>query len=129
MKTKVLLFIIALFTAFSVELTAQSVANIKSNDVPGFLKKNKTATILDVRTPEEFNSGHLEGAINIDIRNQDAVNKINALNKEAKYLVYCRTSNRSGAITDYMVKNGFKDVTKMDDGIVGWNSNQMPLVK
>ena len=129
MKTKVLLFLIALFAATTDEISAQNVVNIKSNDVSGFLKKNKTVTILDVRTPEEFNSGHLEGAINIDIRNQDAVNKINALNKEAKYLVYCRTSNRSGAITDYMVKNGFKDVTKMENGIVGWNANQYPLVK
>lgn len=129
MKIRETIVAIALFMAVSTFASAQSVANINSTEVKEFLKQNSKSVILDVRTPDEFNSGHIENAINLDARNPEIITKINNLNKDAKYLVYCRTNNRSSSVTDYMIKNGFKDVTKINDGIVGLNSNQIPLVK
>lgn len=113
----------------ALSLNAQSVKTINSTDVGALLQKNNKIVVLDVRTPGEFNSGHLKGAINIDLHQSDALNRISKLDKNATYLVYCRTKNRSGVVVNNMIQNGFKDVYQMMDGMVGWNQNNLPVVK
>ena len=51
-------------------------------------------TIVDVRTPAEFASGHIDGAVNIDIEGADFASQISALPKDGAYAVYCRSGNR-----------------------------------
>ncbi len=129
MKAKALIISLVIALGSFTSLTAQSVKDITSTEVSNVIKQNKGIVILDVRTPDEFNSGHIAGAKNIDIRQADAINKIGALDKKSTYLVYCRTNNRSKAVSDYMIQNGFKNVYKVVDGIVGWNANALPLEK
>lgn len=71
------------------------------------------AVLLDVRTPAEFASGHLEGAINIDVQSPDFDQKVAQLDPSATYLVYCRSGNRSGAAIDRMEGLGFTDLTNI----------------
>jgi phage shock protein E len=71
------------------------------------------AVLLDVRTPEEFASGHLEGAINIDVQSPDFNQKVAELDPSATYLVYCRSGNRSGQAIDRMEGLGFTDLTNI----------------
>jgi phage shock protein E len=52
--------------------------------------------VIDVRTPEEFAQGHLEGAINIDLMVLDFPEKIAQLDPNRTYYLYCRSGNRSG---------------------------------
>ncbi|MDO9590965.1 MAG: rhodanese-like domain-containing protein, partial [Microcella sp.] len=52
--------------------------------------------VIDVRTPAEFASGHLEGAINIDVQSADFDSRISELDADGTYFVYCRSGNRSG---------------------------------
>ncbi len=65
------------------------------------------ATVIDVRTPEEFAAGHLAGAVNINVQADDFDAKIGALDPEASYVVYCRSGNRSGVAVDRMSALGF----------------------
>ena len=58
-------------------------------------KANPNFVILDVRTPQEFASGHIEGAINLDYNVPTFKNDLNGLDKTKIYLIYCRTSRRS----------------------------------
>ncbi|MFV0458280.1 MAG: rhodanese-like domain-containing protein [Actinomycetales bacterium] len=51
--------------------------------------------IIDVRTPAEYASGHVEGAQNIDVNGPDFDQAISELATDGTYLVYCRTGNRS----------------------------------
>jgi len=67
----------------------------------------KGAIIIDVRTPQEFATGHLTGAINIDINAADFDQKINALNPTLRYLIYCRSGNRSAQALVRMQSLGF----------------------
>lgn len=67
--------------------------------------------IVDVRTPAEFATGHLEGATNIDIEANDFATKIATLDKNASYLVYCRSGNRSAQAKSKMSAAGFTHVT------------------
>lgn len=67
--------------------------------------------IIDVRTPAEFASGHLEGAVNIDVQSADFDARISELDPAGTYFVYCRSGNRSGQAIDRMESLGFGDVT------------------
>lgn len=46
---------------------------------------------IDIRTPEEYSVGHIKGAINIDFYSDNFINELDSLNKDKKYLVYCRS--------------------------------------
>ncbi len=83
-----------------------------------FIEADKNnAVILDVRTQREYEYGHLEGAILIDIYSRDFKDKINQLDKSKKYYVYCKTGIRSRSAVGYMRQNGFKDVCDLQGGI------------
>lgn len=127
MKTKATIISLFILFASLLQLSAQTIKPVYSKEVNSIVKANKNITILDVRTPGEYKSGHIMGAVNIDIRQADAANRITALNKKATYLVYCRTNNRSKAVSDFMIQNGFTNIYQMVDGIVGWNANALPL--
>ena len=67
-------------------------------------------TIIDVRTPAEFSAGHLEGAQNIDVQSASFDQQIASLDKNANYVVYCRSGNRSAAAVAKMETAGFTNV-------------------
>lgn len=79
------------------------------------------SVILDVRTPEEFNAAHLEGAILIDyLETEKFTKQILTLDKSKNYLLYCRTGKRSLNAANLMKEKGFKQVSDLKDGITGW---------
>ena len=85
--------------------------------------------ILDVRTPEEFNAGHITNAININLEGYDFSSEVSKLDKNATVAVYCRSGNRSGVATDQMAEIGFTDMYDMQGGIVDWEAAGGPVVK
>jgi rhodanese-related sulfurtransferase len=128
MKIKFLLPLMVLLLASVTVVSAQK-TQLNSPEIREVLKKNKFIVILDVRTAEEFSMGHLKGAQNIDIRQQDAYNKLDKLNPKATFLVYCRTNHRSGLAVDYMMQKGFKTIYQMMDGFPGWAANNFAYEK
>ena len=70
-----------------------------------------TRMIIDVRTPAEFAGGHLDGAVNIDIQSADFTSRIESLDRNGSYVVYCRSGNRSGMAMAQMLDMGFTDVS------------------
>ena len=72
-----------------------------------------SATIIDVRTPEEYVEGHLEGAVNLDVQSGRFEEELEGLDPDAAYVVYCRTGNRSAAAVATMEASGFTDVTDL----------------
>ena len=104
-----------------------SVTNLNVSD---FAKKasDSTVVVLDVRTPEEFQSGHLKNAINIDYQGADFAGEINKLDKTKSYAVYCHSGRRSGLATEIMAKDGFKSIFNLNGGIIDWQNAGQPLV-
>jgi len=88
---------------------------------------NPNFVILDVRTAEEFESGHIEGAINIDYYHPGFRVELGKLDKTKAYLVYCRTSNRSQSTLVIMEELQFKEVYELDGGILTWRAAGFPL--
>ena len=67
--------------------------------------------IIDVRTPQEFESGHVESAINIEWQEIALVE--NSTNKDNRIFLYCRSGNRSQKATDILIDIGYKDVINL----------------
>lgn len=71
--------------------------------------------ILDVRTREEYLSGNIPNSINIDVLSQDFKSKIDMLNKNKEYLIYCRSGNRSSIASSIMSTNGFINIYNLEN--------------
>jgi len=74
--------------------------------------------IIDVRTPAEFASGHLDGAVNIDVQSPDFAAQIMELDPNGEYFVYCRSGNRSGQAIAQMNQMGFNGENLTNGGSV-----------
>ncbi len=84
-----------------------------------FLIESKPSLIiLDVRTQEEYDSDHIEGAILIPV--DELEGRLDELSKNDELLVYCQTGNRSTNAVNILQANGFTKIFHMNDGITGW---------
>jgi phage shock protein E len=83
---------------------------------------------LDVRTPGEFNEGHIEGALLVDFESGNFENEIAALDKTKTYAVYCRSGSRSGQAVKIMSDAGFTSVYNLNGGVIDWAGAGLPLV-
>ncbi len=84
--------------------------------------------VLDVRTPEEFAEGHLDGATLVDFYDPDFADQIAELDPDRPYLLYCRSGSRSGQALDLMAGLGFADVANIDGGIQAWQGAGFAVV-
>lgn len=69
--------------------------------------------VIDVRTPAEFATGHLDGAINIDWEGPTFADEVSALDPNGTYLLYCRSGNRAGQAKAAMESLGFTNLTNL----------------
>lgn len=83
--------------------------------------KSEGAIILDVRTQKEFDAGNIPGAILNDVKQSDFKDKLSGLDKEASYLVYCRSGVRSLTACSIMSGEGFKKLYNLKGGYIAWN--------
>ena len=80
------------------------------------LKKTDAPQLVDVRTPEEFAKGHVDGAKNINFNAADFDNQITQLDKTKPVFIYCHSGGRSGKAYKKMKANGFTTVYDMEGG-------------
>jgi phage shock protein E len=78
------------------------------------------AILLDIRTPEEFAEARITGARNIDYYASDFAARLGELDREATYVIYCRSGNRTTAALDIFRDLGFTSVQAVDGGILAW---------
>ena len=90
---------------------------------------NPDFIIIDVRTPEEYASGYIDTAVNIDYYAADFREQLAALDKDKTYLIYCRTGRRSADARDIIAELGFREVYIMSGGIVAWEAEGRPVVR
>jgi phage shock protein E len=83
--------------------------------------------VLDLRTPAEFTSGHIAGAVNIDFRARDFEQNIAALDKSQPYLVHCASGGRSEKALALFQRHRFASVYHLDGGIIAWKEAGLPV--
>jgi rhodanese-related sulfurtransferase len=112
------------------ETPFQVILDVSVSQAFQLIQENKDKTdfiIIDVRTAEEHMEGYIEGSVLIDFRDSKFEIEINKLDKEATYLVYCRSGNRSSQATNVMKDLGFQTVYNMTGGFGEWQSAGYPV--
>lgn len=85
------------------------------------------ALVIDGRTREMFEDGHLQHAINIDADDEDLLELLKQHTDEPLIVVYCTTNRRTGKIVNTLSTFYEGEVIYIDDGIRGWQRNGLPL--
>ncbi len=116
-------------------MSAVQISGCNSNDkiisvsAPEFDKEIKADSVqlLDVRTPQEYAEGHIDGALNINIQSDDFRRLVEKeLSKDSTILVYCRSGRRSMEAAEILTELGYK-VVNLKGGIIGWKEDGLPV--
>lgn len=99
----------------------EKLLELSKNEFAEKIFNDKLAIIIDVRTPEEFFSGHIPNSLLIDFYHPNFQKKILELPKDKNYYLYCRSGNRSFYAGNFMLQNGFDRVHHLKDGIIYWD--------
>lgn len=109
----------------------KGVESIKYIDIPVSEAKIKVDSgeyfILDVRTREEYDAGHIANAILIP--QTDISDRLDEIPKDMPILVYCKTARRSAIASQELIDNGYKEVYNIEGGIVKWQNAGYPIQK
>jgi phage shock protein E len=96
-----------------------SFTNITPQEAKKRLESEKGIILLDVRTKEEFDTGHIGGSVLIPVDKLEQEASVKLKDKEAPIFVYCRSGNRSVTAANILVKQGYKNVYNLG-GIISW---------
>jgi thioredoxin len=83
--------------------------------------------LLDVRTPGEYKTEHINNATNVNWNGDDFVSKAEKLDKTKPVFVYCKVGGRSAQAANKLEELGFKEIYNLDGGIMKWNTSGMPI--
>jgi len=87
----------------------------------------KKGQVIDVRTPKEFQKGHLKNAQNIHLYDQDFAQRIDKLDKKQPVYVYCKAGGRSAEAVEIMQNHGFENIIELQGGTDSWSETGLPL--
>ncbi|AKA35228.1 MAG: rhodanese-like domain-containing protein [Muricauda sp.] len=83
----------------------------------------KDVQLIDVRTPQEYEAGHIDDALNFDIKNQPLFKeKIGTLDKDKPVYLYCKMGGRSARAAALLKEMGFKEIYDYSGGYDEWSS-------
>jgi thioredoxin len=101
---------------------AKTFENMDVNAFSEKLKSSRTAQLLDVRTPEEFSTDHIENASNLNWYEHDFAEKAVKYDKTKPIFVYCKAGSRSSQAASKLVALGFQQVYNLEGGLMKWNA-------
>jgi phage shock protein E len=108
------------------------IRDVNPKEAFNLIKENgqyQDLVILDVRTRQEFRSGHIRGAVNLDYYSPSFRPQLSRFDKGKTFLVYCQVGGRSGNTLGFMKAAGFEEVYNIQGGISAWNADRLPIVR
>ena len=121
------LLALALLLAACGGSSTQVVETVSPEAAAEKLAEDPAPILLDIRTPEEVAEVRIPGAVNIDFYETTFADQIAQLDRDASYVVYCRSGNRSGQAMELFEELEFVDVANVDGGIVSWYEAGLPV--
>ena len=119
----VLVAMLALLVACSIQAPITS-TNLTPEEAYDLISQQQV-TVLDVRTQEEYNSGHIPDALLLPVSELES--RLNGLNSSDHILVYCRSGYRSEEAAHILVANNFIHVYNLEGGILQWQAQGFPV--
>lgn len=131
MKRFVLILLVASVFVYSckVETSDENVKLVTPEEMKE-LSQMDGVQLVDVRTPKEFQEGHIEGFQNIDFMSETFQEDIEKLDKTKPVIVYCKSGNRSGKSCKIMKEKGFVKIYDLEGGIEKWKyeGNEVKII-
>ena len=94
-----------------------------------FKNKLENNILVDVRTPKEFQQGHIEGAVNINLFDKTFLDQFTKFKKTDPIFIYCRSGNRTSSARKKLANIGFTKIYDLHGGITNWYKNNFKIVK
>jgi len=126
--TLVLAVVVSSTCYYYLQLQDSSHGDISVEQARSLIETKPNLVIVDVRTPEEFSTGYIEGAMNL-CAECDAQLLLDNLNTDDEILLYCRTGRRSANALRILRENGYEKVYNMVGGIEAWKNAGYPVVE
>lgn len=101
-----------------------NIRDVSVSEADGLLSSEAGAVVLDVRTPEEFDAGHIDGAVNADFLSDDFAAAIAGLDRDTTYILHCKSGSRSTRALEILEREGFTSVAHLTAGYDGWKAAQ-----
>ena len=106
----------------------QIAKDVTVSEFNDFIKKGE-GQLIDVRTPNEFESGNIASSANIDFYSAGFQDQLTKLDKNKPVYLYCRSGRRSGIAMNLMKDMGFMAVYNLDGGIIAWQEQGLPIAQ
>lgn len=132
MKTTLKLSILVLVAILGISCNTKSQSQseaIKVLTPIEFKEKAVNQIIIDIRTPQEFSQGHIDGAVNINYYDSNFMDQIAKYDKNQPIFIYCRSGNRTSPASRKMADFGFTQIYDLEGGILYWMKNNNEIVK
>ncbi len=94
-----------------------------------FKEKSINQTIIDIRTPQEYKQGYIEGAVNINYFDSSFLDQVSKFDKSKPIFIYCRSGNRTSSASKKLLKLGFAEVYDLQGGIISWARDKNKIIK
>jgi rhodanese-related sulfurtransferase len=120
--TKILFLILSVVLISCNEKKSGIIEEVTPKDFAEKIKTTENAQILDVRTPEEFESNHIDNAVNVNWNGEDFETKVAAYDKSKPVFVYCLSGGRSKKAASKLNELGFTTIYELEGGIMKWNA-------
>ena len=104
-----------------------ALTNVNPAKAKKIINNNPNVGILDVRTPAEFEEGHIKGAINVDFKAPDFAEQLAKVDNHKAYILHCRSGRRSSSAIPLLRKNNFRTIYHLDKGFNAWTKAKMPV--
>lgn len=122
------LTIILFFTACKEKTVAQEIKVLTTQEFHD-VTAGKEVQLVDVRTPAEFEEGHLENALNINVSETNFITEVEKLDLDKPIYLYCRSGKRSAKAASILKDIGFKEIYDMSGGYLQWESDMIQKPK
>ena len=117
----------ALLATYELRLRAQAVTHVSPSDAVKLI--NKSALVVDVRSPEAFNGGHIVNARNLPLAELTADPDPLKKNKTKILLTVCDSGTESGKAANLLRKAGYENTFSIRGGVRAWRADNLPLAK
>jgi len=102
-----------------------NIKEIDSSTLAAWKEEGRAMRLLDVRTPNEFAQGIIEGGELVPLHTLPY--HLNELPRDQDLVIYCRTGARSAQATAWLMSQGFDSVYNLRGGIMDWARNRLPI--
>jgi phage shock protein E len=101
--------------------TFRKITRLSPSKLKEAIEENPSLQLIDVRTPQEYKSGYIQAAKNIDVNSSDFIAKMSKQDKSKPVYLYCRSGMRSAKASKLLVKMGFEEIFDLKGGYMAWS--------